>query len=112
MSRVNPTPASRSKFDEGRLMQVLVAPIVSEKATHVADKTNAVTFKVLQDATKPEIKAAVELMFEVKVDSVQVVNAPGKAKRFGNRAGRRSDFKKAYVRLVAGQTIDFTGAGG
>ena len=72
MSRVNPTPASRSKFDEGRLMKVLVAPIVSEKATHVADKTNAVTFKVLQDATKPEIKAAVELMFKVEVKGVSV----------------------------------------
>ena len=60
----------------------------------------------------PEIKAAVELMFEVKVDWVQAVNAPGKAKRFGNRAGRRSDFKKAYVRLAAGQTIDFAGSSG
>jgi len=72
MSRVNPTPAER-KFDEGRLMQVLVAPIVSEKATQVAEKTNAVTFKVLQDATKPEIKAAVELMFKVDVLGVSVV---------------------------------------
>jgi large subunit ribosomal protein L23 len=71
-------------------------------------------FRVRTDATKPEIKAAVELMFEVKVDSVQVVNTAGKVKgrRFGARAGRRSDFKKAYVRLAAGQTIDFTGAGG
>ena len=77
-----------------------------------AEKHNQVLFKVLRDATKPEIKAAVELMFEVKVDSVQVVNVEGKAKRFGNRAGRRSDFKKAYVRLAAGQTIDFTGTGG
>jgi len=101
-----------AKYDEGRLAQVLVAPIVSEKATTVGEKHNQVLFKVLRDATKPEIKAAVELMFEVKVDSVQVVNAPGKAKRFGNRAGRRSDFKKAYVRLAAGQTIDFTGAAG
>jgi large subunit ribosomal protein L23 len=69
MSRVNPTPEQR-KFDEGRLMQVLVAPIVSEKATHDRGKTNAVTFKVLQDATKPEIKAAVELMFKVEVKGV------------------------------------------
>ena len=100
------------KFDQGRLAQVLVEPIVSEKATRVAEKHNQVLFKVLRDATKPEIKAAVELMFEVKVDSVQVVNAAGKAKRFGNRAGRRADFKKAYVRLAAGQTIEFAGVGG
>ena len=100
---------SAIKFDEGRLMQVLVAPIVSEKATMIAEKNNSVTFKVLQDATKPEIKAAVELMFEVKVDAVRVVNVAGKTKRFGGRAGRRSDFKKAYVSLAAGQTIDFAG---
>jgi large subunit ribosomal protein L23 len=65
---------------------------------------------VRRDATKPEIKAAVELMFEVKVDAVQVVNVRGKVKRFGARTGRRSDSKKAYVRLAAGQTIDFVGA--
>jgi len=69
MSRMNPTPAQR-EFDEGRLMNVLVAPIVSEKATMVGEKSNAVTFKVLQDATKPEIKAAVELMFKVEVQGV------------------------------------------
>src|SRR5688572_32492640 len=89
MSRVNPTPAFRSKFDEGRLMQVLIAPIVSEKATMVADKTNSVTFKVLQDATKPEIKAAVELMFKVQVKGVSVLNTKGKQKRFGRSIGRR-----------------------
>ena len=66
-------------------------------------------FRVLRDATKPEIKAAVELMFEVKVDAVNTVNAAGKAKRFGGRPGRRSDSKKAYVKLAAGQTIDFAG---
>ena len=109
MSRVNPTPASRSKFDEGRLMQVLVAPIVSEKATHVADKTNAVTFKVLQDATKPEIKAAVELMFKVEVESVQTVNQKGKTKRFGGRIGRRDHVKKAYVALKPGQELNLAG---
>ena len=108
MSRVNPTPAER-KFDEGRLMSVLVAPIVSEKATHVADKTNAVTFKVLQNATKPEIKAAVELMFKVEVDSVQVVNQKGKSKRFGGRIGRRDHVRKAYVSLKAGQELNFSG---
>ena len=100
---------SAVKFDEGRLAQVLVAPIVSEKATSAAEKNNQVLFKVLRDATKPEIKAAVELMFEVKVDTVRVVNVAGKAKRFGGRPGKRSDFKKAYVSLAEGQTIDFAG---
>jgi large subunit ribosomal protein L23 len=109
MSRVNPTPASRSKYDEGRLMQVLVAPIVSEKATHVADKTNAITFKVLQDATKPEIKAAVELMFKVEVKGVSVTNIKGKAKRFGKSNGRRDNIRKAYVTLKAGQELNLAG---
>ena len=108
MSRVNPTPAAR-KFDEGRLMQVLVAPIVSEKATQIADKTNAVTFKVLQDATKPEIKAAVELMFKVEVEAVNVVNVKGKVKKFGRSIGRRDHVKKAYVSLKAGQELNFSG---
>jgi large subunit ribosomal protein L23 len=93
-----------------RLMTVLVAPHVSEKSARVAEHQNQVVFRVLRDATKPEIKAAVELMFEVKVDAVRVVNVAGKAKRFGGRPGRRSDFKKAYVSLAEGQTIDFTGA--
>jgi len=92
-----------------RLMSVLIAPHVSEKAARVAEQGNHVVFRVARDATKPEIKAAVELMFEVKVDAVQVVNVAGKAKRFGGRPGRRSDFKKAYVKLAAGQTIDFAG---
>ena len=77
-ARMNNT--SKVKYDEGRLMQVLVAPIVSEKATMVAEKSNAVTFKVLQDATKPEIKAAVDLMFKVEVQGVSVVNTKGKTK--------------------------------
>ena len=109
MSRVNPTPASRAKFDDGRLMKVLVAPIVSEKATHVADKTNAVTFKVLQDATKPEIKAAVELMFKVEVKGVSVVNTKGKSKRFGRSMGRRDNIRKAYVTLKPGQELNLNG---
>jgi large subunit ribosomal protein L23 len=92
-----------------RLKQVLVAPHVSEKSARVADQGNQIVFRVVRDATKPEIKAAVELMFEVKVEGVQVVNVAGKAKRFGGRAGRRSDFKKAYVKLAQGQTIDFAG---
>ena len=82
MSRVNPTPAER-QFDEGRLMQVLIAPVISEKATMVAEKSNAVTFKVMRDATKPEIKAAVELLFKVEVKGVSVLNTKDKEKRFG-----------------------------
>ena len=100
---------STQKFDEGRLMQVLVAPIVSEKATSVAEKNNQVLFKVLQDATKPEIKAAVELMFKVEVNSVQVVNQKGKVKRFGRSMGRRDNVRKAYVSLKEGQELNFSG---
>ena len=109
MSRINPTPASRAKYDEGRLMAVLVAPIVSEKATMVADKTNSVAFKVLQDATKPEIKAAVELMFNVQVKGVSVTNIKGKTKRFGRSIGRRDNIRKAYVTLQPGQELNFSG---
>ena len=98
-----------SNFDEGRLMQVLVAPIVSEKATMIADKTNAVTFKVLQDATKYEIKAAVQLMFKVDVQSVAVLNIKGKTKRFGKSMGRRDNIRKAYVTLKAGQELNLGG---
>ena len=100
---------SAVKFDEGRLMQVLVAPIVSEKATSVAEKHNQVLFKVLRDATKPEIKAAVELMFKVEVEGVQVVNQKGKVKRFGRSMGRRDHVKKAYVSLKEGQELNFSG---
>jgi large subunit ribosomal protein L23 len=92
-----------------RLMTVLLAPHVSEKSAIAAEKANQIVFRVRRDSTKPEIKAAVELMFEVKVDAVRVVNVAGKAKRFGGRPGRRSDFKKAYVSLAAGQSIDFAG---
>ncbi len=105
MSAVN----AQTKYDEGRLMQVLVAPIVSEKATMIAEKSNSVTFKVLQDATKPEIKAAVELMFKVEVESVSTVIQKGKVKRFGKSIGRRDHVKKAYVSLKAGQELNFSG---
>ena len=100
---------STLKFDEGRLMQVLVAPIVSEKATMVAEKSNAVTFNVLQNATKPEIKAAVELLFKVEVKGVSVVNTKGKTKRFGKTVGRRDNVRKAYVRLKEGQELNLSG---
>jgi large subunit ribosomal protein L23 len=97
------------KFDEGRLAQVLVAPIVSEKATRIAEKNNQVLFKVLLNATKPEIKAAVELMFKVQVESVQLLNQKGKEKRFGRSVGRRDNIKKAYVSLKEGQELNFSG---
>ena len=99
------------KMNEGRLAQVLVAPIVSEKGTFVAEKHNQVLFKVLRDATKPEIKAAVELMFKVEVESVQTVQHKGKVKRTGKTIGRRDHVKKAYVSLKAGQELNFVGEG-
>ena len=106
---VRNSSSSKLKFDEGRLMQVLVAPIVSEKATMIADKTNTVTFKVLQDATKFEIKAAVQLMFKVDVQAVAVLNIKGKTKRFGKSMGRRDNLRKAYVTLKAGQELNLGG---
>ncbi len=108
MSRMNPTPTER-KFAEGRLANVLVAPIISEKATRIGKRQNQVLFKVLRDATKPEIKAAVELMFKVEVDSVSTVNQKGKSKKFGRSMGRRDHVKKAYVSLKAGQELNFSG---
>ena len=95
------------KFSEERLMKVLLAPVISEKATFVAEKNEQIVFKVLPDATKPEIKAAVELLFKVQVESVQVVNAKGKQKRFGRYQGRRDHVKKAYGSLKPGQEINF-----
>jgi large subunit ribosomal protein L23 len=90
-----------------RLMQVLLAPVVSEKSTFIGEKRNQYVFRVASDATKPEIKAAVELMFKTQVKSVSVVNVRGKEKRFGRFMGRRGDWKKAYVALQAGQEINF-----
>lgn len=91
-----------------RLMQIILAPIVTEKATFVAEKNQQIAFRVVADATKPEIKAAVELLFKVEVESVQVMNQNGKQKRFGRFMGRRSDVRKAYVSLKDGQKLDFT----
>ena len=90
-----------------RLMQVLLAPQVSEKSTFVGEKNNQYVFRVAAEATKPEIKAAVELLFKAKVDSVTVSRMKGKKKRFGRFIGRRNNWKKAYVRLAAGQEINF-----
>ena len=92
-----------------RLINLLVAPHVSEKAARASEKHNQYVFRVRRDATKPEIRKAVELMFAVDVEAVQVLNVAGKSKRFGAMQGRRSDWKKAYVSLKTGQTIDFTG---
>jgi large subunit ribosomal protein L23 len=97
-------------MNQQRLMKILVAPIVSEKSTMIADKNEQVAFKVVPDATKHEIKAAVELLFKVEVESVRVLNAKGKIKRFGRSAGRRSDVRKAYVCLKPGQEINFAEA--
>jgi len=91
-----------------RLMKVLLAPHVSEKTTNAADTANQFVFKVMTDATKKEIKNAVELMFEVKVDSVNVMNMKGKTK--GRAGGRRAHWKKAYVKLEQGFDIDYMGA--
>jgi len=99
--------AAPNARQQERLMQVVLAPVISEKGTFVADKHNQVVFRVVPDATKPEIKAAIELMFKVQVDSVQVVNVRGKSKRFGQSTGRRRHWKKAYVCLKEGQEINF-----
>jgi len=96
------------KYSEERLMKVLVAPIISEKATMVAEKAEQVMFRVLPDATKPEIKAAVELLFKVTVKSVQVANRMGKQKRSGRFMGRRNHTRHAFVCLNPGQEINFT----
>lgn len=97
-------------MNQERLMTVLVAPIVSEKATMAAEKNGQVLFRVLQDATKDEIRAAVELLFKVEVESVQVLNHKGKCKRFGRFNGRRRNVRKAYVSLKPGQEINFAEA--
>ena len=98
-------------MNQERLMQVLLAPQISEKATYVADKHNQVIFRVASDATKPEIKAAVELLFKVEVGAVQVANVKGKVKRFKGSAGRRKGWKKAFVSLKPGQEINFVEGG-
>lgn len=90
-----------------QLMSVLIAPHVTEKTSLAMQNHNQYTFRVRRDATKTDIRKAIELMFDVKVAGVQVVNEPGKERRFGRTAGRTQDWKKAYVSLAAGQTIDY-----
>jgi len=95
------------KYLPEQLMNVLLAPVVSEKSTMIGDKANQVVFRVADAATKPEIKAAVELLFKVKVSAVKVANIKGKEKRFGRTIGRRRNWRKAYVCLAPGQEINF-----
>jgi large subunit ribosomal protein L23 len=99
--------ASPRRFAADRLMNVVLAPVVSEKSTFVADKNRQYVFRVADDATKPQIKAAVELMFKTKVEGVTVLNVKGKERRFGRTIGRKRSWKKAYVRLAEGQEINF-----
>ncbi|WP_197457533.1 50S ribosomal protein L23 [Snodgrassella sp. CFCC 13594] len=97
-------------MNQQRLTQVILAPVVSEKSNMLAEKRNQMTFKVLPNATKQEIKAAVEMLFDVKVDTVTTTITKGKSKRFGRTIGKRSDVKKAYVSLAAGQELDIESA--
>ncbi len=93
--------------NDHRLLQVLRAPVISEKATLLADKRSQAVFQVAPDANKQEVKAAVELLFKVEVNAVQILNSKGKAKRFGRLMGRQKDIKKAYVCLKPGHEINF-----
>jgi large subunit ribosomal protein L23 len=100
---------SATSSNENRLSKVLIGPVVSEKATLVAETHNQAVFKVLRDATKAEIKAAVELLFKVDVVAVRVLNQQGKQKRFGGSFGRRNHTRKAYVTLMPGQELNYSG---
>jgi large subunit ribosomal protein L23 len=97
-------------MNQERLMKILLSPIVSEKTTRLAEASRQFAFKVLPGATKPEVRKAVELMFDVKVDNVQISNVRGKVKRQGQTVGRRADWKKAYVTLAEGHDIELMGA--
>ena len=97
-------------MNQERLMNILVSPHVSEKATNAAEQSNQIVFRVASTATKKEIKGAIEMLFEVNVENVQVANVKGKTKRTQNGVGRRNNWKKAYIRLQEGQDINFIGA--
>jgi large subunit ribosomal protein L23 len=99
--------ALRKPLGREGLMNVLLAPHVTEKTSLALQERNQYAFRVRRDATRTDVRRAVELMFDVKVERVQVVNEPGKTRRYGNRSGRTQDSKKAYVRLVDGQSIDY-----
>ncbi len=92
-----------------RLYQVLLSPRVTEKTTLVGEKSNQYVFHVVPDAQKAEVKGAVEMLFDVNVESVRMVNVKGKTKSYRMRPGKRSNWKKAYVRVQEGQVIDFLG---
>lgn len=102
---------SKYKTAVDRLHRVIIGPVISEKGTRVAEKSNTAVFKVISNAEKPEIKLAVERLFNVKVEDVRTLNVKGKTKRFGRFEGKRSDWKKAYVTLAEGQEIDFLAGG-
>jgi large subunit ribosomal protein L23 len=110
-SAKTPAKAPGPKYKPERLLTLLLAPTISEKATQIADQHSQVVFRVMQDATKPEVKAAVELLFKVDVEAVRIANVKGKAKRFGAYSGRRRHWKKAYVSLKPGQEINFAQEG-
>ena len=93
-------------MSQDSLYQVLLAPRMTEKTVLMAEQANQYVFKVAKAATKNQVKAAVETLFEVKVDQIRTVNVKGKQKNFGRRAGKRSDWKKAYIRLAEGQSLD------
>lgn len=94
-----------------RMHQILLRPVISEKSTNAAESNRQVVFEVLENATKAEVREAVEKLFDVSVTAVQVLNVRGKIKRFGKTPGKRNNWKKAYVRLAAGDDIDFLGSG-
>jgi large subunit ribosomal protein L23 len=104
--------ARPARIGQERLLGVLLAPHVTEKTTRAMQMGNQYTFRVRRDATRFEVRAAVELLFDVQVASVRVVNEPGKARRFGKTPGRTQDWKKAYVRLAEGQAIDYEASAG
>ena len=110
-SAKTPAKTPGPKYKPERLLTLLLAPTVSENATQIADQHSQVIFRVMQDATKPEVKAAVELLFKVDVEAVRIANVKGKAKRFGAYSGRRRHWKKAYVSLKPGQEINFAQEG-
>ncbi|MDG2076226.1 MAG: 50S ribosomal protein L23 [Arenicellales bacterium] len=94
-----------------RMHQILLRPVISEKSTNAAESNRQVVFEVLENATKAEVREAVEKLFDVSVIAVQVLNVRGKIKRFGKTPGKRNNWKKAYVRLAVGDDIDFLGSG-
>lgn len=104
-SAASPTPSAKRSDD--RLYAVLLGPVVSEKSTMIGERNEQVAFRVMHDATKTEVKAAVELLFKVQVERVSILNQKGKTKRFGRMTGQRGGLRKAYVSLKPGQEINF-----